>query len=134
MIRAVVDTNTLVSGLGWRGTPKVVIDAVLDGKIGLVTSQPLLDELARVLHYPKLAPMFPEPDRILLLIATIAETVRPARRLSVVTDEPDNRVLEAAEAGEVDVIVTGDHELRALEVFQGIDLLTPADALKRLED
>lgn len=47
-LRAVVDTNVLVSGLGWRGPPATVVDAALRGSIQLVTSQALLDELLRV--------------------------------------------------------------------------------------
>ncbi|MGH3342102.1 MAG: putative toxin-antitoxin system toxin component, PIN family [Carbonactinosporaceae bacterium] len=129
MIRAVVDTNTLVSGFGWRGAPGAVVDAVLDGRLGVVTSPQLLDELARVLRYPKLAPAFPDPARIVTLISAIAETVQPTQQLHIVADEADNRVLEAALTGEVDLIVTGDRELRA---FDGIDILTSTEALTRL--
>ncbi len=108
MIRVVADTNTLVSGFGWRGPPAAVVDAVLAGHLTLITSPPLLDELTRVLRYPKLAGVFPDPDAIVNLIGTVAETVHPSTRLAVVTDEPDNRVLEAAATGRADAIVTGD--------------------------
>jgi hypothetical protein len=30
VIRAVADTNTVVSGLGWRGPPGAVVDADLE--------------------------------------------------------------------------------------------------------
>lgn len=133
MIRAVVDTNTLVSGFGWRGTPGAIVDAMLDGSLGLVVSPPLLDELARVLRYPKLVRVFPEPDRIVTLIASVAEQVQPVTQRNVVVDEPDNRVLEAAEAGEADLIITGDRRLRALDGFRGIDILTAEEALERLD-
>jgi putative PIN family toxin of toxin-antitoxin system len=53
--RAVLDTNVLVSGLGWSGPPAAILDAVSDGSMVLITSAPLLDELRRVLAYPKLA-------------------------------------------------------------------------------
>ena len=52
MIAVVVDTNTLVSGLGWPGPPSVIVDALLAGELVLVSSPPLLDELERVLVYP----------------------------------------------------------------------------------
>lgn len=54
MIRAVLDTNTIVSGLGWGGAPGAVVDAALAGQFDIVTSAPLLEELRRVLAYPKL--------------------------------------------------------------------------------
>lgn len=134
MSRVVVDTNTLVSGFGWRGAPAAVVDAVLATQLELVTSPPLLDELARVLRYPKLAGVFPDPDRIVTLVATVADLVHPAVRIDVLADDPDNRVLEAAVTGEVDAVVTGDRRFRELDTFQGIDMLTAAETLVRLKD
>jgi len=134
LIRVVADTNTLVSGFGWRGPPAAVVDAVLAGHLTLITSPPLLDELTRVLRYPKLAGVFPDPDAIVNLIGTVAETVHPSTRLAVVTDETDNRVLEAAATGQADAIVTGDAGLLAVHVYQGIQLLTTAELLARLAD
>ncbi len=45
-------------------------------------------------------------------------------RLAVLGDEPDNRVLEAAVAGQAEAIVTGDGQLVELRVFEGIPILT----------
>ena len=55
MIRAVLDTNIIVSGLGWGGTPAAVLDAIVNGQVDLVTSPALLDELRRVLTYRQAA-------------------------------------------------------------------------------
>jgi len=53
--RVVLDSNVIVSGLGWSGPPARILDAALDGRLVLVTSPPLLAELRRVRGYPKLA-------------------------------------------------------------------------------
>ena len=53
--RAVLDSNVIVSGLGWSGATARIIEAVLAGELVLVTSSPSLAELRRVLAYPKLA-------------------------------------------------------------------------------
>lgn len=102
-----LDTNTLVSGMGWSGAPARIVDAVLAGELLLVSSPPLLAELARVLEYPKLARVSPDPAAIVERIAVVAELVEPVPTLAVVPDEPDNRVLEAAVEARVDAIVTG---------------------------
>ena len=100
MIAVVLDTNTLVSGLGWSRQPSVLVDALLAGELMLVSSPPLLDELERVLAYPKLAHVFDDPVGITILVRSVAEVVEPTSTLAAVADEPDNRVLEAAvEAG-----------------------------------
>lgn len=101
-----------------------MVDAVLAGRLTLITSRALHEELDRVLRYPKLASVFPEPERILALRTAIAEPVDPTLRLAVLADEPDNRVLEGAAAGQAEAIVTGDAELRELRVFEGIPILT----------
>jgi putative PIN family toxin of toxin-antitoxin system len=52
--------------------------------------------------------------------------VRPGERLEVVRDETDNRVLEAAVAGKVEYIVSGDADLLSLSAYAGIEIVTPA--------
>jgi predicted nucleic acid-binding protein len=52
--------------------------------------------------------------------------------VSVLADEPDNRVLEAATAGQADLIVTGDKAMRALGSFRGIPIVSAAECMARL--
>jgi putative PIN family toxin of toxin-antitoxin system len=106
--RAVLDSNVIVSGLGWSGAPARVIEAVLAGELVLVTSSPLLAELRRVLAYPKLATVIPDGARLADLIEMSSVVVEPPGVLAVVEDESDNRVLEAAVAAGADYIVSGD--------------------------
>lgn len=62
-LRAVLDTNVIVSGLGWSGPSARIVDAVLAGRCTLLSSTALLDKLQRVLAYPKLAAVFLELPR-----------------------------------------------------------------------
>lgn len=130
MITVVLDTNTLVSGLGWSGAPSVIVDGVLAGALLMVSSPPLLAELERVLAYPKLAHVFSDPSTIARRIGTVADVVEPAGTLAVVADEPDNRVLEAAVEAHVDAVVTGDGGLLALKSYDGIPIMSAAAFLE----
>jgi len=47
-VRLVLDTNTVISGLLWGGTPGRLIDAAKAGRVELVSSAPLLAELQGV--------------------------------------------------------------------------------------
>src|SRR5256885_956933 len=67
--------------------------------------------------------------RVAVFISTIATFVSSRRRLHVVRDEPDNRVLKCALTGRAQPIVTGDHALLALENFRGVRLLSPREYL-----
>jgi len=123
--RVVLDTNVLVSGLGWSGPPAAIVDAVTAGELTLLSSSALRAELRRVLSYPKLAKVFANPDAIADLVASASVEVLTTTQLQVVADDSDNRVLEAALDGGADYIVSGDDDLLALGSFEGIPIVTP---------
>jgi len=124
--RIVADTNVLVSGLGWAGPCAQVLDAVSDGRLALVQSPALLTELRRVLAYPKLARVIPDPAGLATLIEAVAVVVAPTRTIDVISDEADNRVLEAAVTGTAEYVISGDHHLLDLVSFKQIPILRPA--------
>jgi len=125
--RVVLDSNVVVSGLGWSGSPARILDAALDGRLVLVTSLPLLAELRRVLEYPKLAGVIDGAQQLVDVVEASSVVVTPVRVLDVVSDESDNRVLEAAVEGAADYIVSGDDHLLMLRTFQRIPVLAPGD-------
>ena len=126
MTRVVLDTNVLVSGLGWSGPPAAIVDAVTSGELTLLSSPALLTELRRVLGYPKLAKVFAHPNAIANLVETASVQVLTSTQLQLVDDDSDNRVLEAALDGGADYIVSGDDDLLKLGSFRDIPIVTPA--------
>jgi putative PIN family toxin of toxin-antitoxin system len=133
LIWAVLDTNTLVSGFGWpRSIPGRVVDRALAGQFLLVTSRPLLDELDRVLRYPRLTPIFPDPSAVVLAFERAALVVTPQVTLSVARDPADDRVLEAAVEASADAIVTGDEDLLALKSYERIRIVPARTFLELL--
>ncbi len=56
MIRAVLDTNVVVSGiLSHKGSPGRILRAWFEDRFHLVTSMAILEELKRALRYPKIS-------------------------------------------------------------------------------
>jgi uncharacterized protein len=125
--RAVLDSNVIVSGLGWSGAPARIVEAVLAGELMLVTSSSLLAELRRVLAYPKLAKVILEGERLADLVEMSSIVIEPVSVFDAVEDESDNRVLEAAVDGAADYIVSGDEHLLTLGAFRGIPIVTPSE-------
>jgi putative PIN family toxin of toxin-antitoxin system len=117
--RVVFDTNVYVSAYGFGGLPARLMRAAITGEFELVTSPALLAEVARVLA-DKLEFDSERVEATIMQIARIAAVVRPTQRLSVVSDESDNRVIECAVAGGVDTIVSGDRHLLELGEYAGI--------------
>ncbi len=65
-------------------------------------------------------------------IGRIAEIVRPSQPLAVLRDEADNRVLECADAGRVDLIVSGDRDLLRLKQHGTVPIVRPSDFVRTL--
>ena len=137
MIRAVIDTSILIRAIiKPRGTVGPILQGLRNADYQLVYSDPLLAELAEVLARPRLPAKYglttEDIATVLSLILLRGEPVVPARRIGVCRDPNDNMVLEAAVAGQVDAIVSGDEDLLALSPFEGIPVLSPAAFLRRL--
>jgi putative PIN family toxin of toxin-antitoxin system len=49
-MRVVLDTNTVISGLFWRGRPFEVLELMRSGKIKVYTSEAIREELLEVLQ------------------------------------------------------------------------------------
>lgn len=130
-VRVVVDTNVLISGLLWHGTPAYFLDHALDRTFSLFGTDELLDELAVVLRRPKFAARLKsrgrEPSELVVAYRSIMTLVKPA----VVTvpeqlrDLKDMPVLRCAVAAHAHAIVSGDGHLLGLKEFCGISIVTP---------
>ena len=130
-MRVVFDTNIFVSALVLpSGRAAEALARVVEGTDRLLLSKPILDELLGVLAR-KFSRDREQLARVAVWLEELAEWVRPTRRVTVATDEADNRILECASAGRSDAIVTGDKVLLQLKNFEGIDILTLRDYLAR---
>ena len=110
----VLDSNVLVSALGWRGAPHEVYSLCRSGRLRLHTSPPLLRELERVLGYPKFEFTDPEITNFLSDVLAHGEVTRPTVEVDLIPEDPDdNRILECAVAANADWIVSGDEHLLA---------------------
>lgn len=128
-MRVVFDTNVLVAALVFPGGQgDAALRRVIEGKDQLVLSRAILDELLEVLGR-KFARDAEELAHVAVFVTDMATVVAPRRRLRVVKDDPDNRILECALAGRAQAIVTGDKGLLALKSFEGIPVMTLASYL-----
>jgi putative PIN family toxin of toxin-antitoxin system len=122
-MRVVLDTNVYVSALtfpGGRG--ESALRLAIERRVEVLVSPPIVLELAKVLREKFSWEEEPILDAC-RLIRELATPVRPKVRLSVLSDEPDNRILECAVEGAADAIVTGDRHLLTLKAFRGVQIL-----------
>jgi len=140
-MRWVLDTDVMVAAFrSDAGASRRLLIAALQRRIELLVSVPLVIEYEAVLTRPVhlQASRLTATDVIAVLdaVVAVAEPVRlaflwrPALR-----DPDDDMILEAAVNGAADAVVTFNRRdfARGAGAF-GLDVLTPGDALRRLEE
>ena len=82
--KVVLDTNILISALGWDGKQRTIFEMCIDGKYELITSQKQIDELTRVIGYPKFSFTQDQKDTFLSIFLKIATVVEVEREINVI--------------------------------------------------
>lgn len=129
MIRATYDTNTLVFGTtSPQGPISFIIESWINDEVEMITSKPLIYELAQTLTKPYFTSRLTQKQTqaVIDLVktrATIVPITTPIPKMA--THPEDDIVLATAESGHSSYIVTGDHGLQSLKQFKGIQIVTP---------
>lgn len=136
-MRIVLDTNILVSALlKTDGPPAQLLAAWKAEKFVLITSEPQLTELYRVLCYPKLKKYISQENALDLVTRLRASAEYAADLPSVeFSDDPaDNRIIATALIGHAKLLVTGDKKhLLSLAKIDNLTIVTAKSALEILE-
>lgn len=111
------DANVLASGalrLRDDAAPVRLLRAWQDGRLALILSEPLIDEVERTLSKLYFAQRLDQADRdayvaLLRGRATVTPLVVPV--VSVATHPEDDMVLATAVSGGATFLITGDHRL-----------------------
>src|SRR5581483_8022694 len=103
-MKVVFDTNILVSALVFPGgRAEAALRRIIELQDQLLLSKPILDELLDVLAR-KFSRDPEELARVAVFIADLATILKPRRKLRLLKDEPDNRIIECALAGHADAV------------------------------
>ncbi len=130
-MRVVFDTNVVVTGLLWTGTPREILRSAEQGLFQLVTSEAIIEELRDVLDRNKfsnrLQKLNKTPDLLISDYLGFTEVVN-AEDIAVpfLRDPDDAPILACALAGQANYIVSGDPDLLTLTHFETISIVNPA--------
>ncbi len=114
MIKAVFDTNIFVIAIiRPQGLPAKLVDLATQGRFELFISNQIIDELAKVLSYPRIKKKYGLDDEtgevfIGFLLKTCPNVGQVPELYVVPNDPKDNPVVSTALACEADFLVTGD--------------------------
>lgn len=130
--RAVFDTNVLISAtISPQGAPRRALLYVARRGV-LLASEATLEEFASRLRQKKFDPYLAPESReaFVAWYAARTEATEITERIAACRDPRDDKFLEVAFGAAADVIVSGDADLKALDPFRGIPILTPAEFLE----
>jgi putative PIN family toxin of toxin-antitoxin system len=133
-MRAVADTNVVISGLLWNGPSRSVLDQARSGAVQLFTSADLLAELEDVLSRKKFAKRLQRAHisahELVQGYGALARIVRPAPLEPIVLADPDDdAVLACAFAAQANFVISGDEHLLALGQLRDVRIVTAVDFL-----
>lgn len=110
------------------------MDLARAGELELLVSPGILEEIARVLQYPKLQRRHRMTSRelgaFLKDFTEFATAVPGESRIEIIKADPDDdKYLACAVEGAAAFIISGDRHLTDLKMFQGIRIVNPKDFL-----
>ena len=132
-MRVVFDTNIFISAFVIPGgkAEKAFLH-VVKGDFILFTSIAILTEIAGKLKV-KFSWSEEKIAKLLKLISKVAKIVKTSSSIHLLSDEPDNRILECAGKVGANFIVTGDKHLLKLESYKNIKIVKLADFICLIE-
>lgn len=128
MIRIVLDTNVLMSGIFWSGSPSRILSAWYEKKVKLVISPEILDEYIRVGAI--LSKKYPSINTIPIIdLITIDSELCMATELEepVSRDPDDDKFIALCLSTNCKIIVSGDNDLLEISGYRNIQVLKPTD-------
>ena len=136
-IKFVLDTNTIITGLLWKGNEFQLLKHIEQEEAIFVLTNEIVAELEAVLHYPRLSKYIQQAgitvEELLAKICSMAILqLDPVEKVEVCRDRKDNKFISCVLAANADYIVSGDDDLLVLKEHKGIKILTTKQALEML--
>lgn len=129
--KIVIDTNNLISALGWEGKSKELFRKVIDKEYDLFISIKQIAELKEVVNYPKFSFSEEQKSKFLEILFEVANIVDTKTNLNVIKEDPDDNILlECATETNADYIISGDEHLKKLKEFRKIKIVSVSEFLK----
>ncbi len=131
MIRAVLDTNTLVSAVinVTSSVASEIYQNCKDKHFLLIISPSILAEVDNVLRRDRVMKShkrsIQELQEIIREMADVSSVVPGRIKIEMVRDPDDDKIISAAIEGKADYIVSRDRDLLDIKEYQGIKIITP---------
>lgn len=122
-MNVVIDTNVLVSGIFWNGSPRKFLALVFHQDIKPFATIDMMAEYCRIID--KVANKRPDiATKWKSQIAKMMTIIEKSEVVDICRDPKDNMFLECAIAVGATYLVSGDADLLVLENFNDVPIIT----------
>jgi putative PIN family toxin of toxin-antitoxin system len=132
----VIDTNVLISAGLLPHSKSAQVLAIAVGQFVIAQNDETWHELETRISKQKFDRYF-EKDGRLRHMSQIAQSIKrfeSKARINVSRDETDNKFIELAIDSASTIIISGDPDLKEIQVFQGIEILSPTIFFDRFQN
>lgn len=139
MLKVVLDTNQFISSvITKKGISAQLFQAWRQQSYILITSKEILEEIERVLRYPRIIEKYhikeKEIESLINLIKHTAVVLPGLGILNVIKEDPDdNKFLSCAFEAKAQYIISGDKHLLELRQYKNISIITAREFLKIID-
>ena len=131
-MQAVVDTNVIVSAIFFKGTPRVILQKIFEGKLELICSQKIIEEYIRVIeHFGKKSGK--EIGKLTAnFIIENATIIKVTAKGKYSRDPDDDKFINCAKTANVKYLVSGDKDLLVLKKIKDTEIVTPKEFIEKI--
>src|SRR3989338_1769750 len=134
-IKLVLDTNTIISGLLWKGIEFELLQTIEQQKALLFLNADILMEIHRILHYERLKKYIIlselSPEQLIEKITALAHIISGnTPKTSLCRDKEDEKFITCAILSNAKYIITGDEDLLVIKQYKNIKIITTKEALE----
>jgi putative PIN family toxin of toxin-antitoxin system len=132
-VTVTLDSGIYISAFEYDGVPEDALTyaATLDE---LLICTQIEDEVVRVMHDKFHRDLEDVRELLADTIPNALRVIVTGKLSGICRDPNDDFILECAETGKADLIVTGDKDLLSLKMYGTIKILTPRQYLENAED
>ena len=134
-MRLVVDTNIMISALGWKGSEYTLMRKIFEGKAEMFFSAEILSEFQKVVQRTRLGFSRDKIEEFMVALLEVGSLVVPEKRVNIIKVDPsDNKFLEGAQEARANYLVSGDEHLLKVREYEGTRIVRAKKVLEHFHE
>ena len=131
-MRAVLDTNVVMSAIFFGGDPRAIVRAAISRRIELVATRAVVNEYREIAARLQQSYSGVSCRRQLAILESALKMVWPVTLSGRVCRDPDDdAIVSCALGGKAKIICSGDEDLLAINGYRGLEILRPREFKSR---